>query len=86
MTIATQVEMRRTILIAAAARAICGFRDAAAAESKTVVTVYMLQESVASTLFVMSARAQATRRPVRRLDTLWQPAHTAFADNEGCYQ
>jgi hypothetical protein len=26
--------MRRTILIAAAARAICGFRDAAAAESK----------------------------------------------------
>ena len=53
--------MRRTILIAMAAIPICGFRDAAAAESKKVVTVYMLQESVAPTLVVMSAKAQATR-------------------------
>jgi len=51
--------MRPTILIAVAAMADFGFQAVAAAESKTVLTVYVLQESVVPSLVVMPARAQA---------------------------
>jgi hypothetical protein len=56
-----QVEMRPTILIAVAAMADFGFQLVAEAESKTVLTVYVLQENVAPSLVIMPARAQAEK-------------------------
>jgi hypothetical protein len=49
--------MRPTILIAVAAMADFGLQAAVGTQNKTVLTVYVLQESVAPSLVVMPARA-----------------------------
>jgi len=54
-----RVEMRPMILIAMAAITDLGFQAAVAAENKAVLTVYVLEENVAPTLVIISARAQA---------------------------
>jgi hypothetical protein len=51
--------MRLTILIAMTALADFGFQGTVAGESKTLLTVYVLEESVAPSLVNISARAQA---------------------------
>jgi hypothetical protein len=56
--------MRATILNAIAAMADFGFQQAAAAESKTVLTVLLLQENVAPSLVIMPARLQAEKKLV----------------------